>query len=164
MPRPAHSALAHAVDERLQRRHQLARRIETAILRLAAVTNLVERLLEFLHARGKGRPLLIIGYRHTIHRMSQAVLGLCSGPRAKQRTRSHQVVPHLRGRAPPSSVCCALECDLLTTGGASERGNLHGPAVRAGCARTSARAPLSAAPIGALDFRTPRAVPALAQR
>jgi hypothetical protein len=99
-------------------------------------------LLEFLHARGKGRPLLIIGYRHTIHRMSQAVLGLCSGPRAKQRTRSHQVVPHLRGRAPPSSVCCALECDLLTTGGASERGNLHGPAVRAGCARASARAPL----------------------
>lgn len=92
MSLPTRSALAHAVDERLQCRHQLTRRIEAAILCLAAVTNLVERLLEFLHARGKGRPLLIIGYRHTIHRMSQAVLGRCSGPRAKRRTRSHQVV------------------------------------------------------------------------
>ena len=39
----------------------MARRLDAAVLRVAAAGMLVERLLEFMHARGKGRPLLIVG-------------------------------------------------------------------------------------------------------
>ena len=42
-------------------------------------------------------------------------------PGAKQRTWDRHVASHLRRRPPPSSVCCPLECDVLTTGWCTTR-------------------------------------------
>jgi hypothetical protein len=77
----------HAIDQCLQRRHQVAGCQETAILRIGGLGKLAESLLELMHARGKRRPLLIIGYSHTIHRVSQIARdldrGSCNAQRAE---------------------------------------------------------------------------------
>jgi hypothetical protein len=110
-------APVHAVDQRLQGRHQLSRRQEAAILRIGGLRQLDESLLEFLHARGKRRPLLIVGYGHTILRVSQIARDLVRGSRNAQRAeiRLIAIAALPRERRPLSSVRSVLECDVLTT-------------------------------------------------
>jgi hypothetical protein len=81
-------APVHAVDERLQRRHQVARCEKTTILRVGGLGQLAESLLEFMHTRDKRRPLLNVGYSHTIHRVSQIARDLCHGSRNAQRAKN----------------------------------------------------------------------------